>query len=180
MPEIIEEKKFLTNRVRCEIILLWHSRKQTITSEINRSQPPVISYNAIVRIAKSPVRCALWLWKKESIWRGCQGYRFHPLKSLESALTATTRRYSSARLPALSSCVCATAYPSQQKINNPTITTTYSPKPANFPRSFKKKMLDKPFPPCYNGNIIIEMKKKWTSDLRQATSLGLESFTASS
>ena len=21
-------------------------------------------------------------------------------------------------------------------------------------------MLDKPFPPCYNGNIIIEMKKK--------------------
>jgi len=29
------------------------------------------------------------------------------------------------------------------KINNPTITTTYNPKPANFPRSFKKKMLDK-------------------------------------
>ncbi len=44
--------------------------------------------------------------------------------------------------------------------NNPTITTTCNPKPANFPRSFKKKMLDKPFPPCYNGNIIIEMKKK--------------------
>jgi len=46
------------------------------------------------------------------------------------------------------------------KINNPTITTTYNPKPANFPRSFKKKMLDKALTPCYNGYIIIEMKKK--------------------
>ena len=45
------------------------------------------------------------------------------------------------------------------KINNPTITTTYNPKPANIPRSFKKKMLDKPFPPCYNGNIIIEKER---------------------
>jgi len=28
------------------------------------------------------------------------------------------------------------------KINNPTITTTYNPKPAKYPRSLRKKILD--------------------------------------
>jgi hypothetical protein len=73
---------------------------------------------------------------------------------------ATTGRYSSPQQSEPPVYANATAFPSQQNKNNPTITTTYNPKPANFPRSFKKKMLDKPFPPCYNGYIIIEMKKK--------------------
>jgi len=76
-------------------------------------------------------------------------------------LIATTGRYSSPQQSEPPSCANATALLSQQNKNNPTITTTYDPKPANFPRSFKKKMLDNPSPTWYNGYIIIEMREKW-------------------
>ena len=44
--------------------------------------------------------------------------------------------------------------------NTSTITTTYNTKPAKYPRSLEKKMLDKALTPCYNIYITIEKERK--------------------